>query len=148
MNTTDKISTVEQILSRAAEQLGDVTASVMERYYRSHPETRAAFEAHGYSDRSQLEGIMIENSLYCLMYWFESPGEIEILLAGSVPHHSETLQVSPKWYADLLEATAEFIATTIPADNAQELAVWDELRSDLRNLIEQSSQAATRLASR
>ncbi len=34
---------------------------------------------------------MVEQALYCLMYGFDSPGEIEILLLGSVPHHNDTL---------------------------------------------------------
>lgn len=140
MKITEKIELVEQMLTRAAEQLGDITAPAMENYYRRFPEARAAFDGHGYSDRTQLEGLMIENSLYCLMYWFELPGEIEILLTGSVPHHSDTLQVPPKWYGELIEATADVIAATIPAENARELAVWDELRTDLRDLIEQCSK--------
>lgn len=140
MNAADKIARIEQILTRAAEQVGDVTAPTMERFYNRYPEAKAAFELHGLGQRAVLEGQMIERSLYCLMHWFDSPGEIEILLAGSVPHHSDTLQVPPEWYGDLIEATAEVIAETIPVTDAEELAVWHELRSDLIDLIDQSRQ--------
>lgn len=139
MTNTERTALVEQILLRAAEQLGDVTAPVLTAYYQRAPESKAAFEHHAGVNRSQLEGEMVENSLYCLMTWFESPGEIEMLLAGSVPHHEETLQVPPHWYEELLEATAGVIAATIPVDQSDELAVWDELRRDLRTLIRNSA---------
>lgn len=139
MTSTERTALVEQTLLRAAERLGDVTAPVLAAYYQRVPESKAAFEHHAGVNRSQLEGEMVENSLYCLMTWFESPGEIEMLLAGSVPHHEETLQVPPHWYEELLEATAEVIAATIPVDQSDELAVWDELRRDLRTLIRNSA---------
>src|SRR5690625_6177142 len=105
MTSTERTALVEQTLLRAAERLGDVTAPVLAAYYQRVPESKAAFEHHAGVNRSQLEGEMVENSLYCLMSWFESPGEIEMLLAGSVPHHEETLRVPPHWYEELLEAT-------------------------------------------
>ncbi len=136
MNTAEKAALVDDILMRAAEQIGDVTAPAMEAYYRRHPQALAAFEAHGLGKREQLEGMMIENSLHCLMHWLESPGEIEILLGGSVLHHNDTLHVPPNLYSDLIETTAEIIATTIPRENTAELAVWDEVRRDLREVID------------
>lgn len=87
---------------------------------------------------------MIENTLYCLMHWFSSPGEIEILLLGSVPHHHDTLHIPADWYVDLIEATADVIAETIPAENTAELAVWNELRSDLRGVIDHCRTLITR----
>ncbi len=135
MSTEEKTALIEAILMRAAEQVGDVTAPAMEVYYRRCPEARASFEEHCLGERAQLEGQMIENSLHCLMHWFESPGEIEILLGGSVLHHNDTLHVPPDWYIDLIEATADVIAATIPAENAAELAAWNEVRSDLRGVI-------------
>lgn len=136
MTTAEKIGLIEEILTRAADQIGDLTPSAMEAYYRHCPEAKAAFEVNGLGKREQLEGMMIENSLHCLMNWFASPGEIEILLGGSVLHHNATLNVPPNWYSDLLETTAEVIAETIPADKPEELAVWNEVRRDLRGVIE------------
>ncbi|MFT3931869.1 MAG: hypothetical protein QM709_16395 [Spongiibacteraceae bacterium] len=139
MNTAEKATLVENTLTRAAEQIGDITPAVMEIYYREHPEALAAFEAHGLGKRSHLEGMMIENSLHCLMHWLQSPGEIEILLSGSVPHHRDTLQVTPQLYSDFLETTAEVIAQTIPPANEAEAAVWNDVRQDLRDVIKQHS---------
>jgi len=135
MNTTEKNALIEEVLMRAAEQIGDVTPAAMEAYYRRHPEAKDAFEVNGLGRREQLEGMMIENSLHCLMHWFESPGEIEILLSGSVLHHNDTLRVPPDWYSDLIETTADVIATTIPAANTAELAAWNEVRSELHGVI-------------
>ena len=84
----------------------------------------------------ELAGLMVEQSLYCLMRWFSSPIEIEILLADTVPHHEKTLDISRKAYSDFLAATAEIIGGSIPEANADELAVWEELSSQLAAAIE------------
>lgn len=136
MNTAEKSELVESTLTRAAELIGDITPVAMEIYYRRHPNALAAFEVHGLGNRSRLEGTMVENSLHCLMHWLQSPGEIEILLGGSVPHHRDTLHIPPDWYGDLIETTAEVIAQTIPAQNTAELAIWNEVRGDLKNVID------------
>ena len=36
---------------------------------------------------------MVEQRPYCLMTWFECPGEVTGLLMTSVPHHKQTLEV-------------------------------------------------------
>jgi hypothetical protein len=136
----EKMALVEQTLTRTAERLGDITGPVMAHYYQLFPQALEAFEAHSQGDRSRLEGEMVERALYCLMYWFESPGEIEILLSGSVIHHNDTLQVPPSWYNELISATADTIIGTIPAKNTEELALWEELRSDLQEVIDDSSK--------
>jgi hypothetical protein len=132
----DKSATIESILMRAAEQIGDVTAPAMQAFYRIHPEAEAIFESLSQGWRCRLEGQMIENTLYCLMRWFEAQGEITIMLLESVPHHDETLRVPADWYRDLIDVTAEIVATTIPPDNSEELHVWKEVRNDLRRVID------------
>jgi len=139
MITVDKTAQVEAILSRAADRVGDITDPVLARYYARFPELKAAFEHHGGGNRRALEGEMVERALYCLMYWFDSPGEIEILLGGSVLHHNDTLQIAPVHYQALLEDVAEVIGETIPADEAVQREVWDELCSDLAAVIQQSA---------
>jgi hypothetical protein len=140
MRIEEKKHLLEASLERAAEQTGDVTGAAMARYYGAYPDARHAFETLWPGNRSQLEGEMVERALYCLMYWLECPGEIEILLNGSVLHHNDTLHVPPEWYGGLIDATAEVIVATIPAQNALELRLWDELRSDLRGVIEHCRQ--------
>jgi hypothetical protein len=140
MRVEEKKALLEASLERAAEQTGDITRPVMERYYLRFPEARVAFETLWPGNRSQLEGEMVERALYCLMYWFESPGEIEILLTGSVLHHNDTLRVPPEWYGGLIDATTDVIVGTIPPQNSAELEVWDELRRELRALVQHGSQ--------
>lgn len=140
MNREAKAALVERVLTRASEQLDDVAETAITSFYRRFPEARASFETHGLGRRGQLEGLMIENSLHCLMYWFESPGEVEILLEGSVPHHTDTLDVPPQWYAELLDATAGVIATTIPASEVSEGELWQQLRQALRAIVERSRE--------
>ncbi|MGL4566753.1 MAG: hypothetical protein ACRCVD_15770 [Halioglobus sp.] len=131
---------LEHTLTRAAEQIGDITQPVMSLYYQRHPEARTAFEAHCQGNRAALEGDMVERILYCLMYWLESPGEIEIMLAGSVIHHADTLQVTPLWFEEMLGATADIIGATIPGDSPEELAVWNRVCGELCDVIRQSSK--------
>jgi len=141
----EKKALLDVSLERAAELLGDVTGAAMARYYAAFPDARHAFETLWPGNRAQLEGEMVERALYCLMYWLESPGEIEILLNGSVLHHNDTLHVTPEWYSGLIEATAEVVVETIPRQNALEFAVWQELRDELRGVIAHSRQFLTPL---
>lgn len=140
MKADEKNALVELTLTRTAEQLGDITESVMALYYRRHPEAKDAFDKHGRGNRPLLEGEMVERALYYLMYWFESPGEIEISLSGSVVHHNDTLEIPPQWYGDLIKATADAIIDTIPAENSLELAAWKELCRDLDEIVEASKE--------
>ena len=136
----EKKRLLEQGLERVVELVGDITQPTMERYYRRYPAARGAFERLWAGNRAQLEGEMVERALYCLMYWFESPGEIEIMLGGSVLHHNDTLQVPPEWYSGLSDAAIDVIEETIPPGHGAERAVWDELRRELGGLVEQSRQ--------
>lgn len=140
MSKSPKTDIVNDILMRAAEQIGDITPPVMERYYARFPAARELFRFHGRYSWSNLEGEMVERSLYCLMYWFESPGEIEFLLLGSVPHHNDTLHIPPDYYQGLLTATAEVIAGSIPAGNEEEVAVWNTLCRELSEIIAASTR--------
>lgn len=160
MKAVEKMALVENILTRAAEQIGDVTAPAMECYYRRLPAAKAAFNEHCLGNLPQLEGLMVENSLHSLMYWFESPASIEIWLTGSALHHHDTLHIPIEWYSELIDATADVIAKTIPPENKIELAVWNELRIGLRGTVEacrhlvsthhcrqEASEVASRLSS-
>jgi hypothetical protein len=140
MRVEQKKLLLEESLERVVEQIGDITQPTMERYYFRLPAAREAFERLWPGNRSQLEGEMVERALYCLMYWFDSPGEIEIMLGGSVLHHNDTLRVPPEWYAGLIDATIDVIVATIPPANGAELEVWDELRRELGGLVEHSRQ--------
>lgn len=136
MSPAEKMALVEQTLNRAADELGDVTPQSMARFYGRFPTARATFERLSRGDLAQLEGQMVENSLLCLLNWFESPAEIKIMLSDSVPHHQTTLSVPAEWYGELIDATAEeVVAGTIPADHTQEHAIWDELRSTMQAVI-------------
>lgn len=135
MYSQEKLTTVEQILTRAAEEIGDITAPVMSLYYERFPGARDHFEHHRQGDISLLEGEMVERAVYCLMTWFESPGEVEILLSGSVLHHNDTLKVAPEFYGGLINATADVLEGVISSENASEVSTWLELRSELQQIV-------------
>lgn len=129
-------------LERAAEELGDITPHVMAAYYARHPEARERFEELHSGNPDRLEGQMVEQVLYCLMEWFDSAGEIEIILITTVPHHIDTLNIPPTFFADLIDAVCDTVVATIPADRAGERAVWDELRHELLDITNNSAAYA------
>jgi hypothetical protein len=131
MDRAEKLALLEASLTRAAEVLGDVTPHVMNLYYARHPGAAASFEHHGLGKTAALEGEMIENCLYCLMYCLERPTEIEILLENSVPHHHFTLEVPLDWYQGLVDAAIDVMAGTVPADATAEQHVWAQIRERL-----------------
>ena len=133
---------LDAVVARAADLLGDITDKVFNAYYARFPAARDAFEEHAGGRRRALEGQMIEQVLYCLMTWYERPGEIEIILVNSVPHHNDVLQVSPEWYGALIEVACEIIGATIPATALDEAEVWSEVRGELRQLVELSGAPA------
>ena len=132
----DKLAVVEKILERAAEKAGDITGPAMTRFYERCPEGRQLFAEHS-RRLDRLEGLMVEQSIYCLMQWFASPMEIEILLQDTVPHHKHTLKIPTSAYCDLLIAAADTIGDTIPEGNTREQGVWNELCGQLLTAIAQ-----------
>lgn len=138
MYSQKQLVIVEQILMRAAEEIGDITGPVISLYYERFPGARDQFEHHKRGDIGQLEGEMVERALYCLMTWFESPGEVEILLSGSVLHHNDTLKVAPEYYGGLINATADVLEGVICRENATEVTTWRELRNELRQIVDNS----------
>lgn len=142
MTPDDKYALVLRSLERAAEALGDITAPVYALYYERCPEALAKFVEHRPHGRERLEGEMVEQALYCLMEWFSSPGEIEIVLITTIPHHIETLGVSCELFAKLITAVHDIVTETIPADAEEERAVWRELHAELITLCEESARNA------
>lgn len=140
MENQQKQELLDSSLMRAAELLGDITPHVFERFYRVFPETLDRFEELSLHQRPELEGQMIEQSLYCLMQWFESPDTVRIIIVGTLPHHVETLEVSLDSFAGLMDAICDTIVDTIPVDLPDELAIWAELREAMHDLFRQGQK--------
>lgn len=136
MDKAEKLALIEDSLTRAAEQLGDITPLVMDRYYADFPDARASFERHGLGKTSALEGEMVENCLYCLMTCLDRPMEVEIMLDTSVPHHHVTLDVPLSWYQGLVDAAIDVVVETIPPERPNEHAVWSEIRAVLGAILD------------
>lgn len=140
MQPIAKQALLDTSLTRAAEQLGDVTEPVFERYYAAFPEARERFYELSLHRPFQLQGQMVEQALYCLMQWFFSPDEIRIVMVGTVPHHLETLEITPRCFTGLMDTICDVIVETIPADCPDELAVWAELRAAMHGLFDEGCQ--------
>lgn len=139
MSPSDRNALLARSLERAAEQIGDITPVVAHTFYERFPDAPALFATLWPGSRDRLEGQMVETALYCIMNWMESPGEIEVVLMGTVPHHLETLKVPLDWFTGFLLATAEVVTGTIPADRKDERDVWDTLVTDLLSVIAASA---------
>jgi len=135
-------------LERAAEQLGDITPHVMDRYYAILPEARRHFRELHEWNQGALEGAMVEQTLYCLMEWFECPGEVEIILLTTVPHHLDTLDVPAELFAGLIDAVCETVVSTIPEQAVDELGVWDELLKAMHGLVDREVTYARKYRTR
>ena len=135
MQIPEKQVLLDSSIERAAALLGDLTPHVFARYYPAFPEAHERFEELSLHSRNSLEGQIIEQSLYCLMQWFESPGQIRIVIVGTVSHHIETLQISPSCFSGLMDTICDVIVSTIPADCPGERAVWQELREAMQGLF-------------
>lgn len=136
MDKAEKLALIEDSLTRAAEQLGDITPLVMDRYYADFPDARASFDRHGLGKTAALEGEMVENCLYCLMTCLDRPMEVEIMLDTSVPHHHFALDVPVSWYQGLVDAVIDVVVATIPPEQVSEGAVWTEVRANFGSVFD------------
>ena len=78
---------------------------------------------------------MIEQALYCLMRWHSDRGEIEIVLATTVPHHLHALGIAVALFTGLIDAVCETVAATIPANQADEMRCWNEMRRTMKEFM-------------
>jgi len=131
---------MERSLERVVEQLGDPCEPVLERFYERYPAAREAFERLGLGAPTKLEQQMFEQALYCLMTWIERPEEVRIVLNSSVPHHRQTLEVVLEWYDGLIGATCAVLRSAVPAEAAEELALWDRVEREVRDCVRQSAE--------
>lgn len=138
---TDKQELVLRTLERAADQIGDVTAPVIDLFYRRNPEGRDQFNRHDLSGQGLLQGTMVEQAIYCLMYWNESPGEIEVILLTTIPHHIETLAIDETLFSELMAAVCDVVGATIPPGE-EEQANWKALRETMLTLCARGAALA------
>ncbi|MDE2403494.1 MAG: hypothetical protein KGM17_02105 [Sphingomonadales bacterium] len=136
MAEANRSALLKQGLARAAARLGDVTPAVMAAFYARHPQARDAFDRLALGRRQGLEGEMVAQVLYCAMTWPEQPGEVEMVLLGSVPHHASTLDVRPEWYAGLIAAGCAVLGGDAVAE---ERAMWDEIEAELLQVVRESA---------
>jgi len=138
MQTERKSELLETGLARAADTLGDITGPVMAEYYANHPQAKISFEEHGLGNHVKLEAEMVESIIYCLMNWYDRPEEIRIMFGSTVPHHQQALHISSEWFAGLVDAAIRVIVASVPESHADELAVWQEIRTGFEVLIEEA----------
>ena len=134
MNQSREREIIDAILARAAEEVGDLTPTVIARYYRQFPAARERFEAHASGDVPYLEGSMVEGVLFYLMNWVQEPAVTEIALSDTASHHLDTLGIDPVLFLGLLDVVHVVIAETIPASSQEERMVWNEVQQKLHTI--------------
>ncbi len=77
-----------------------------------------------------LEVSMLDQTLYCMMTWFERPKEVEIILWNAITHH-EYLEIPHEMFAGMISATARVIKKYLPEEKSSMLAVIDSLEKEL-----------------
>lgn len=142
MDATEKLAVVEGIL---ADEVGDLTPVVLERFHRAFPAGQALFCHHGGRNSSRMEADMVRSVLYCLMIWFERPAEVQVMFNHTIPHH-QMLNIDTGYFSGLLAATFDVIGETLPAGDQTRRAVWSELETRLLALVEASSLTSLRLS--
>lgn len=137
MKSTKKAALLERILARAADS-GDPTKPVLERFFAAYPEARTPFIRFEEDQASQLQAAMVEQAIYCVMTWYESPREVQIFLQSTVPHHLETLHVPPDLFEGLLAVTIDVIADSVPTESSNEHELLRDLLGDLTKTVRAS----------
>lgn len=132
----DRGALAELGFTRLAGAKGDITAEVIERYYRACPDARASFIHHGLGNAPELEGRMVSETAFLLMRWAADPSAAKIEQGTTICHHQDTLEVGPQWYIGLIDAVLETLLECIPAEAGDELAMWIEVRSEISDFIE------------
>ncbi len=133
----EEASLAEAGFQRLAEQRGDITAEVLENYYRKHPAGHASFTHHGLDNVPELEGRMVAATIFLLMQWAEDPYSARIEQGTTIVHHNDTLEIPPRLYLGLIDAVLELLFATIPADAEQEIALWRRVRNEITQYIDQ-----------
>jgi hemoglobin-like flavoprotein len=133
--TIDREGLVRESLERLAQQRGDITAEVLERYYTAHPGARQSFERHGLNDTAGLEARMVSESVYLLLRWVEEPVAARIDQATTIVHHNDTLDIGPRWYMGLIDAVVDILVEAA-GDAPDERALWETIRKEIARFID------------
>ena len=138
--TIDRQALVRESLVRLADERGDITAEVLERYYRAQPDARGSFERHGLNDLPGLEARMVSESVYLLLRWVEEPVAARIDQATTIVHHNDTLDIGPRWYMGLIDAVLDILLEAAELEAAEErpeeLATWQAIRTEIARFID------------
>ena len=132
----DRVALVQAGLERLAEQRGDITQAVLDRYYAEQAGARESFVHHGEGDLHGLEARMVSESIYLLLRWVEEPAAVRIDQASTIVHHNDTLKVGPRWYMGLVDAVLAIVLETVPEEAKQERATWMAIRSEIAAFID------------
>lgn len=66
---------------------------------------------------------MIEPALFCLLNWYDRPGEVESIFRNTAPHH-EILEIDARHFSGLLRAVFDVIGDVMLADRPDWYRVW------------------------
>jgi hypothetical protein len=133
--TIDREALVRESLKRLADERGDITAEVLDRYYRAQPDARGSFERHGLNDIPGLEARMVSESVYLLLRWVEEPVAARIDQATTIVHHNDALDIGPRWYMGLIDAVLDILLEAAE-ERPEELATWQAIRTEIARFID------------
>ena len=132
----DRSALAQKSFERLAEVCGDITAPVLEAYYREHPGARQSFVDHGLGETAKLEGRMVAESLFLLLTWTENQSAARIDHGSAIVHHNDTMRIPPHWYLGMVDAVLEVLLGTLPAEADDERDMWREVRSEFARFVQ------------
>ncbi|GGD95032.1 hypothetical protein GCM10011515_13550 [Tsuneonella deserti] len=131
----DRVAVVRESLEELAQERGDITAEVLDRYYAAQPDARASFARHGLGDVAGLEARMVSESIYLLLRWVEEPSAARIDQATTIVHHNDTLDIGPRRYMGLIDAVIDILLEA-SEDKAEQHAMWQAIRAEIAFFID------------
>lgn len=134
MRTIQELDLIEEALSVAAEQLGDITRPVMENYYAKYPEVRAIFTELSLNKAKEMEGEMVTQTIYSLMAIVQNPIVTKIMLQEAIVNHLY-LKISLEHFNGLIDSTTDVIIRVLDSDLSDNISALNRVRNHLKAVV-------------
>ena len=135
---------LDRVLQFACDAYGDITPQVSEHFHARHPDARKAIEERYPGRLAELEGLMVEQALYCIMQWPIDRQEVEFILGTVGPQHASTFGIGTEHFIGFFDSVFAVIRQTIPSHALPESRIFGSLQSELQTSIGIACKAVTR----
>ena len=78
---------------------------------------------------------MVEETLLCVMNWYENPAQAQLVLQDTIPHHVDTFDIPLDQFYSVFEGLFDVVAQNIPQDESAQIDAWQTLMDEMRAYI-------------